>query len=171
MHRPALCLDDAVALLADPESMDAIGWALCDYLRSTFGIGLILRVRDDLALGWKGYAPSCGVDRIESIMVPLKQTSAFSMASGRMTIFRGAPPTAGAAVHKQVWKLLKCEPPQEVVVLPVVVFVLKRSPNELGLLADGISAVTEKAKPTPAAWSSTSARSPTPATACGSTSS
>ncbi len=118
--RVALCLDDALANLGKVDSMDALAQTVCDYLRSTFAIGLVLKVKGEMALGFHGFAPACDQERIESILVPLGSTSAFQMASSRKAVFRGAPPQAGGDIHKQLWKLLRCEPPSEVVVCPLI---------------------------------------------------
>ncbi len=119
--RPALSLDDAIAQIASADSKDGIGQAIVDYLRSTYGCGLILIVRDGVGLGWTGFAPGIDEEVIASITVPLSMPSVFQLAYERKTLFRGAPTVdESAGVQARFFKLLKSEPPREVITVPIV---------------------------------------------------
>lgn len=118
--RPALTAEAAVATMASATSRDAIGEAVVDSLRSTFGYGLVLIVRDELALGWKGFAPGVDADVLETLSVPLRSPSVLRIAYERKALFRGVPPPDGAALNNRMWKLLRSPAPQEVICAPVV---------------------------------------------------
>jgi hypothetical protein len=119
--RPALSAPEAVARIGQGTTRDEVGDAVVDYLRSAFGVGLVLLVRDDTALGWKGFAPGVDASLLETVSVPLGSPSMLQIAYERRNIFRGAPPADGAALQGRLFKLLKCAAPSEVVVAPVVI--------------------------------------------------
>ncbi len=118
--RPALSLPEALAAISQATTREAIGEALVDALRSTFGCGLALIVRDQMALGWKGFAVGVGEEALEALAIPLAGPSVFRLTLDRKTIFRGAPPDEGALLHGRMWKLLHASPPEEVIVAPVL---------------------------------------------------
>jgi hypothetical protein len=119
--RPALSLEDAIAQIDSAESKDGIGQAIVDYLRSTYGCGLILIVRDGVGLGWTGFAPGIDEEVIASITVPLSTPSVFQLAYERKTLFRGAPTVDDSAgVQARFFKLLRSGPPREVITVPIV---------------------------------------------------
>jgi hypothetical protein len=118
--RPALSAADAGPLIEAAFSRDAVGYALLDYLRSAYGVGLVCLVRDDMVLGWKGFAPGVPDARLEALALPLGAPSMFRVAVTSRSVFRGQPPADGAAIHTRFYKLLGAPPPREVVVAPVV---------------------------------------------------
>lgn len=142
LHR-VLGLEEAIAALRAATSRDEIGDVLVDYLRSTFGCGLVLIVKSGMALGWKGFAPDAEPDLIESIAMPLGAPSMLAIAHEQRATFRGPPPEEGKTLQVRLWKVLRCEPPREVVVAPVVLST--RVVNLLYAHAEGVDAIPESA--------------------------
>jgi hypothetical protein len=119
-RRPlGISLEEALEQCRAADATPKIGDAIVSFLRSTFGCGLIFIVRNDLALGWKGFAPGVEPDIIESMAFPLGSGSMLQMAFSRMAPYRGGPPKEGALIQERMWKLLKCDPPEEVIVYPL----------------------------------------------------
>lgn len=118
--RPALGLKEALAAINEAGSRDEIGDALVDCLRSTFGCGLVMVVREGMALGWKGFADGVDAQSLETLAVPLSAPSVLKVAHERKAIFRGSPAAEASAVQTRLYKLLRCPPPQEVIVSPVM---------------------------------------------------
>jgi hypothetical protein len=112
--------DEAVTSILAAESKEHIGDALCGYLKSSFRVGLVLILKDDMALGWKGFAADVDQSTLEAISVPVTGPSMFKSALDTRSLFKGTPPVEGAAVQTRLWKLLRSAPPNEVVVAPVV---------------------------------------------------
>lgn len=120
MLRPVINRDEAGAALKAATTRDGVAEVLVDWLRSTFGCGLVLLVREGSALGWKGFFPNADDDLLEAIAMPLSSPSMFKTAHDSREVFRGAPPQDGAALQTRLWKLLRCTAPTEVLVVPVV---------------------------------------------------
>lgn len=120
MLRPVINRDEAGAALKAASTRDGVAEVLVDWLRSTFGCGLVLLVREGSALGWKGFFPNADDDLLEAIAMPLSSPSMFKTAHDAREVFRGAPPQDGAALQTRLWKLLRCTAPTEVLVVPVV---------------------------------------------------
>lgn len=118
--RPAMTAAVATTAISEATSRDQIGDAIVDFLRSTFGYGLVLIVRDELALGWKGFAPGVEADVLETLSVPMRSPSVLKLAYERKALFRGAAPPDGNALNNRMWKLLRSPVPQEVICAPVV---------------------------------------------------
>lgn len=119
---PVLDLEGAIDALENARSRDEVGDVLVTWLRSTYGIGLVLIVKDGLgmALGWKGYARDVYEGTIETISMPLGPASMLTSAYDRRVSFRGPPPEEGAPIHKKLWSQLRCDPPAEVLVTPII---------------------------------------------------
>jgi hypothetical protein len=110
----------AGALIANAQSRDQIGDALLGFLRSAFGCGLLLIAKDDMALGWKGFAPGVEASVLESIAMPLGTPSMLRAAWESRAAFRGPAPSEGAALQARLWKLLRVPAPGEVLVVPIL---------------------------------------------------
>ena len=117
--RAPLDRDEVKEVLEAAATRDEIGDALSDYLRSACGCGLVLIVKDGMALGWKGFAPAVDASVIEAIALPLTAPSIFRTVNESREPFRGPPRADGAALQNRLWKLIRCTPPDEVVVVPV----------------------------------------------------
>lgn len=139
--RPALALHDALGKVGAASSRDEIGQAVTDYLRSGFGAGLLFIARGEMALGWMGFGGGVDPSLIESFVLPLSAPSMLKIALERRGAFRGAPPPEGAELQGRLWKMLRCRPPSEVLVAPVlikdrVVNLIYAHPPEGGTLSD-----------------------------------
>lgn len=117
--RPVIDQAEASRMLEMATSKDHVGRVLEDWLRSTFGCGLVLVAKNDMLVGWKGFFPDAE-DLVEAVAVPLNKPSMFSASYESREPFCGPPPEAGAKLDQRLWKLLRCDPPSEVLVCPVV---------------------------------------------------
>jgi hypothetical protein len=109
------------AAIAAATDRDTIGDLLAEHLRRATGGGLVLIVRQGMALGWKGVAPGVESAVIEAVALPLGQPSMLQAANASGALFRGAPAADGAMLNGLLWKLLKTPPPAEVVVVPIAI--------------------------------------------------
>jgi hypothetical protein len=140
--RPVIGRPEAALAIEMATTKDQIGRVLEDWLRSTFGCGLVLVVKGEMAIGWKGFFPDAE-DMIEAVAVPLGKPSMLGVAYETMATFRGAPAADGAKLHERMWKLLKCAAPVEALVCPVVMG--KRAVNLLYAHMEDGSALPEEA--------------------------
>jgi hypothetical protein len=138
--RPVLDLAQALTLLEMATGKEQIGRVLEDWLRSTFGCGLVLVVKGDMAMGWKGFFPDAE-DLVDAVSIPLNKPTMFGQAYESRAPFRGEPPAEGAQLQERLWKLLRCPPPKEVLVSPVVL--KKRVVNLLYAHMDDGSPLTD----------------------------
>src|SRR6185436_3432549 len=76
-------------------------------------------VRDDLALGWKGFGPDLDADRLETLLIPLDAPSIFKSAVEEKDLFAGAAPPS--ALHGHLFKLLRTSAPAQAVVAPIMI--------------------------------------------------
>jgi hypothetical protein len=132
----------ASMLIEMATSKEQIGRTLEDWLRSTFGCGLVLVIKGDMAIGWRGFFRDAE-DLIEAIAIPLGKPSMFSAAYDTREPFRGAPPADGAKIQDRLWKLLRCTAPSDALVCPVVLG--KRAVNLLYAQMDDGSALPDGA--------------------------
>lgn len=119
---PVLTTDDAIVALKATTSSDEIGNVLATWLHSTYGLGLVLVVKDilGLAIGWRGWAADLDQASIDSIAVPLGPPSMFMSVYEGKVAFRGPPPDEGVAVHRKLWTALGGEAPSQALVVPVM---------------------------------------------------
>jgi type II secretion system (T2SS) protein E len=118
----AIDAGEASARIEAAQKRDEIGDALVGFLRSSFGCGLVLIAKDDMALGWKGFGPP-GIDPtvVEGIALPLGSASMLKAAFETRGVFFGPPPYECAALQGRLWKLFKLpQPPAEVLVVPIM---------------------------------------------------
>jgi hypothetical protein len=117
---PVYTLEEAIAAIRSATSKDQVGEAMCGFLRLAYGVGLILITRGGMALGWKGFASGIDQNLIEAVTIPLSAHSMFAVAFDRKAIFRGPPPESGVTFQSRMFRLLRSEPPREVIVAPVL---------------------------------------------------
>lgn len=92
------------------------------FLRTGFAAGLILVVKGDIALGYRGFGGQFDDTTVESILVPLGVPSMFRLTAESRAIFRGAPPPEGKTLQDRFFKLFRLPaPPSEVAIAPVSV--------------------------------------------------
>jgi hypothetical protein len=89
------------------------------FARGLFDVCALLVVRDDLALGWKGFGPDLDADRLETLLVPLDAPSIFRSAVEEKDLFAGAAPPS--ALHAHLFKLLRTSAPAQAVVAPIMI--------------------------------------------------
>jgi hypothetical protein len=118
--RAAINAEHAVDAITDAINREEIGNAIVDYLRSSFGFGLLFTVQHEIALGWKGFAPGVDDAAFQSLAIPLTAPSVLRLAYDTKRIFRGAPPAEGAALDGILWRQLRSSRAKDVVVAPVV---------------------------------------------------
>jgi hypothetical protein len=117
---PGKTVDQAVDAISSAVERDEIGEALVGYLRSVFDTGLVLIVQYEVAMGWKGFAPAVDDNVIQSLAIPLAAPSLLKKVYEKQSIFVGAPPSEGIGLDGRFWKLLRSNPPREILVAPVV---------------------------------------------------
>jgi hypothetical protein len=111
----ARALDRIAAATASADILDA----LVEYLAGTVGCGLVLMVRDQMALGWRG-APPLDPQVVAQIAVPLDLPSVFRAACESAATFRGAAPAASREWHHRLSEMLGQVTPREMVVVPIL---------------------------------------------------
>ncbi|MCC6998027.1 MAG: hypothetical protein IT370_25665, partial [Deltaproteobacteria bacterium] len=108
---------DATDLVHHAESRARIGDALLGYARGHYEVALLLLVRDDIAVGWRGFAPKVDPTLLEAVLVPLGERSPLAEALVADGPLRVSP--QGSAVMAHVRKLLKAESHGDVVIAPI----------------------------------------------------
>jgi len=119
--RPVLTVDEATAAIGAAGTLEEVVTALLDFSAMHLRAAVIFDIQRDAALGLQGFAPFVDREAIESLLVPLASPSVIQLAVERGRSFVGAPPAAGAAVHTRMYKVLRCEPPRQVAVFPILV--------------------------------------------------
>lgn len=84
--------------------------------------GMILTRRNNLLLGWKGFARGQETDVVEAVAVPLEVPSVFVEPCRSGLSFFGGPPGGGSEIDRRLWRLLSAGPAGEIGVHPVAVF-------------------------------------------------
>jgi len=138
--RPVIDQSEASRMLEMATSKERVGVVLADWLRSTFGCGLVLVVKGDMLVGWQGFFPDAE-DLIPAVAVPLGKPSMFTASLDAQRPFCGSPAEDGMKANQLLWKLLRCKPPFEVIVCPVVI--AKRTVNLIYAHAEDESPLTD----------------------------
>src|SRR5262249_56650865 len=87
----------AVDAIAVAHNRDQVAEAVANYLRSSCGVGLVLIVQHEVAMGWKGFAPGISDEEIDALAIPLAAPSVLQKAYQEQQTYRGPPshePTA-----------------------------------------------------------------------------
>ncbi len=115
----SLSREDAVKRMASAQTRAEVAEGLISFARGLFDVCALLVVRDDLAVGWKGFGPDLDADRLETLLVPLDSASIFKSAIEEKDLFAGpAPPSA---LHAHLFKLLRTSAPAQAVVAPIMI--------------------------------------------------
>jgi len=102
--------------------VDTVLRCMREGLHHRLGIGVFLVVRNDTAIGWRGYSHFADADdAVGSIAVSLEEPSLFQLAYGTQVPVCGRPPELGVPVNQRFWSALGSAPPAEVVCCPIVV--------------------------------------------------
>jgi hypothetical protein len=115
----AVTLEDVVHRLSVAENRDQVADIVIDFMLPRFRCGLIFLLRGSNAHVWRGFSPGVDAHAIETIAFPMSMPSIFRTALERKATLRGAPPTEGQYLHRQIWKYLHADNPTDVVVIPV----------------------------------------------------
>jgi hypothetical protein len=121
--RPTASLGDLQRAIRRAHGRDGVGDLVVAGLRDHFGgcldAGMLLVVREPVAIGWKGFVRGGDAGSIEAIAVPLDQPSALAgpYRDGRGTFGRLAEATL---IDRRLWKAIGGPPPDEVLVAPIV---------------------------------------------------
>lgn len=94
---------------------------LFTFMRACFGVGAMFSVEGAVAQGRFGFADGAVRPEVESVAISLSLPSCFRIARSRRATFRGTPPPDGMAVHRALWAALRCQPPKDALVSPVIV--------------------------------------------------
>lgn len=106
-------------ILASPDRQAAAD-NLFAFMRSCFGVGAMFVINGVFAMGRFGYNEGTECPAVESLVFSLSLPSAFRTAHSRGAIFHGEPAPDGEAIHGPLWAALRCPPPREVLVAPVI---------------------------------------------------
>lgn len=110
-----LSAGETVEALKVASSRDEIARILLRFCAGFGSTAYLFLVRDGMALGWMGHG---GSTDIESVMLPLNAPSVFQEVCESKAPFAGAPPDQ--VLHRHFYKALRQEPPQAIVLVPVV---------------------------------------------------
>lgn len=142
-HYQPLTLEKALATMAATDQRGAVADAILGYAAGLFEVASLCMVRDNMALGWKGFGPDLDLDRIETLLVPLESPSIFQVTAHTRELFRGH--TFPAALHDHVFKVLRSGAPLYSTVAAIAIG--QRVVNLLyGHKADGSDLTDEEAE-------------------------
>jgi hypothetical protein len=143
--RPPLSAYDAIVAIQRAGDAAHVADALVDYLRSTFGCGLVLLVQHGVAFGWKGFARGADEAVIEGLTIPLNFPSVFQRAHQSGLMYKGPLVDDLGMIHSRVFKLLRSETPRDVMVVPL--WIGKQVANLIYVHAVDLGALWESAGP------------------------
>ena len=114
---------EATAALATVAQKDEVGDTIMGYVRGAFTAGVMLVIKDAMALGLRGFGGAFTSDTVESIVVPLAAPSLFKSTWESMQPFIGVPPVEHEG--NVVERFFKLFPPatgaREIALVPVTV--------------------------------------------------
>ena len=124
--RPEPPPDDRVLSyeLAHTEMLEAtsrgrVADALIGYARGVVDVAALLVVRENVAIGWRGFGSGIDRERLETLLVPLDAPSIFRGCVQNDTMYAG--PAAPSVLHQHIFKILRTEPPRQAVVAPIFI--------------------------------------------------
>jgi hypothetical protein len=117
----AASLDDRVRAIRQATGRDRVGDLVIAGLRSNLDLdaGVFLVVRDQVAIGWKGFVRDGSPDAVEAVAIPLHQPSILQPCYRDATTFIGSPADIATDIDRRLWTLLGSPPPADVTVVPV----------------------------------------------------
>lgn len=115
---PNMTLAEAGDAIEAATTRDQVMAAVVAYMRGTFGAGLVLAVKDGLALGLCGFGGNFDEHTVETIVLPLSVPSFFSRAHNNRMTYAGEPDDGH--LQTRFFRLFGGEPPDQVLVAPVV---------------------------------------------------
>jgi hypothetical protein len=109
---------DQVRLAADQQDLSD---SLFTLMRAYFGVGALFAVQGVMARGLFGFSGGRVRPEVERLRFSLSLPSCFRIARSRRGTFRGSPPPDGGAVQAPLWTALRSQPPNDVLVSPIIV--------------------------------------------------
>jgi hypothetical protein len=110
-------LDESLDTIARTDQRGSVADAILCYAAGMFEVAVLCLVRDQFAMGWKGFGPNLDADRIDTLLVPLELPSVFQIASKtRELVHAHAVP---AALHDHIFKVLRAHTPMYSIVCPI----------------------------------------------------
>jgi hypothetical protein len=124
-HRDLGNIDDAVRAIKRATGRDKVGDLVVEALRRGFGeeleVGMVLVLREGMAVGWKGFVRG-GLDGlVELVAIPLGMPSAIAKAVHLGSDYAG-PPMDDAPIETRLWKVLEVLRPAQLAAVPVPLF-------------------------------------------------
>lgn len=117
---PRVSAEETAARIAAAGNRDAIGDALLDFCVGRFGAAALFIVRGRRAIGWK--ARGGRTDDLQNLSLALAGVSALQTALDGEKPYRGAAPTPGRPIERQLWSALGVfGQPKELIVVPIAV--------------------------------------------------
>lgn len=113
-----LSLTEAIVALESAPGRDEVADTILRYGTGLLDTAMMFLVRDGMALGWKGRGARFDPSVVEMLMLPLNAPSMFQAAMDTKTAYAG--PVTDLTLHRHFYKALRRDPPQSVVVVPVV---------------------------------------------------
>lgn len=116
---------DAARAVKRATGRDAVGDIVVEAMRYGFGghldAGMILVLREGLAVGWKGFVRD-GIDRlVELVAMPLSEPSSVSAVCELGTDYVG-PPMQHSPIEHTLWTVLEVAAPRQIAVVPITLF-------------------------------------------------
>ncbi len=94
---------------------------LFTFMRACFAVGAMFVVAGAVAQPRFGFSGGQVRPQVERLRFSLSLPSCLRIARSRRATFRGAPPPDGMAVQRPLWSALGTDPPNDVLVSPVIV--------------------------------------------------
>jgi hypothetical protein len=141
-------LDDAMRAIRTAVDRNQVVEIVVRCLRHGFGAalgaGAFLLVRQEMAIGWRGFSRGADDDVIGAIAIPLSEPSMLRLSYQTRVLVCGKPPPAGELIDQRLWSMLGNGRPDEVVVAPIVVqdrvvCLLYAHAQDLGAIPEALS--------------------------------
>lgn len=119
VRRRSRAAEQALERIEAAQASRQLADALCDFMAGTVGCGLLLRVREQVAIGWRA-AHARDAEVVQTLAVPLDLPTAFRAVCETGATYRGQPPEKGQAWHARLSALMGHEPPRDLLVVPLL---------------------------------------------------
>jgi hypothetical protein len=116
---PTRTPDEAVDIINSTDQRGSVADAILCYAAGLFEVAALCLVRDQFAVGWKGFGPNMDIDRIETLLVPLEMPSVFQIATKTRDIVHAH--AVPATLHDHIFKVLRAHTPLYSVVCPITI--------------------------------------------------
>jgi len=108
---------EALDIMSSSDQRGSVADAILCWAAGLFEVAALCLVRDQFAVGWKGFGPNMDLDRIETLLVPLELPSIFQIATKtRELVHAHAVP---ATLHDHIFKVLRVHTPLYSIVYPI----------------------------------------------------